>query len=124
MSMISAQIDELREYASRADGTFPMLASALRDAADTIWQMRDDLQRANDAVRDAEHDESMAWDRVRKAEAENAKLRELCGGLFKGFDCGWPSDVCGYCERDGMGMPIGGCKLENRACELGVEVDG
>ena len=75
MSMINAQCDELREYASRADGTFPMLASALRDAADTIWQLRDDLQRANDAVRDAEHDESMAWDRVRKAEAENAKLR-------------------------------------------------
>lgn len=54
---------------------------------------------------------------------ENAKLRELCGDLFKGFDCGWPSDVCGDCERDGMGMPIGGCKLENRARELGIKVD-
>ena len=77
MSMISAQIDKLRKYANKVDGTFPMLASAMRDAADTIWELRDDLQRANAAVQDAEHDESMAWDRVRKAEAENAKLREL-----------------------------------------------
>lgn len=59
-----------------------------------------------------------------RAQAENAKLKELCGDLFKGFECGWPSDVCGDCKRDGMGMPIGGCKLENRAHELGVEVDG
>lgn len=59
MSMISAQIDELRELAG--DGsmewvTGPIRASVLRDAADTIWQLRDDLQRTN---------------------AENAKLREL-----------------------------------------------
>ena len=32
------------------------------EAADTIWQLRDDLQRANESVRDAEHDESRAWD--------------------------------------------------------------
>lgn len=82
MSMISAQIDELRRYADRADGTFPMLASALRDAADTIWQLRDDLQRANDAVRDAEHDESRAWDRVRKAEAEADRLRDAVDYLY------------------------------------------
>lgn len=56
--MISAQIDELRELAG--DGsmewvTCPIRASVLRDAADTIWELRDDLQRAN---------------------AENRKLRE------------------------------------------------
>ena len=77
--MISAQIDELRELAG--DGSMewvagPVRASVLREAADTIWQLRDDLQRANEAIRDAEHDESRAWDRVRKVEAENAKLRE------------------------------------------------
>lgn len=77
MSMISAQIDELRNAArgQKVMGLFE-LAQMLNDAADTIWQLRDDLQRANAAVQDAEHDESMAWDRVRKAEAENAKLRE------------------------------------------------
>lgn len=40
-------------------------------------ELRDDLQRANDAVCDAEHEESRAWDRVRKVEAENDKLRKL-----------------------------------------------
>ena len=54
--MISGLIDELRDYASRADGMHPLLASALRNAASTIWELRDKLQRAN---------------------AENAKLREL-----------------------------------------------
>lgn len=96
MSMISAQIDGLRERAKELrslapDPDVPYLvpstketmalamrsaASEMEDAADTIWQLRDDLQRAHDAVRDAEHDESRAWDRVRKAEAEADRLRE------------------------------------------------
>lgn len=83
-SMLSAQINELRELSG--DGSMewlsgPVRAIVLRDAADTIWQLRDDLQRANNAVQDAEHDESMAWDRVRKAEAENARLRERVAEL-------------------------------------------
>lgn len=52
--MISAQIDELRNAAEFYDGF--QAANLMRDAADTIWQLRDDLQRTN---------------------AENAKLREL-----------------------------------------------
>jgi len=76
MSMISSLIDELNKSADEwnASNMFE-LARMCREAADTIWQLRDDLQRANAAVQDAEHDESMAWDRVRKAEAENARLR-------------------------------------------------
>ena len=57
MSMISAQIDGLREMAGKLesyDQGYGTICQALRDAADTIWQLRDDLQRAN---------------------AENAKLR-------------------------------------------------
>lgn len=76
MSMISAQIDELRQMAD-GQATYRDARAVMLEAADTIWQLRDDLQQANAAVQDAEHDESMAWDRVRKAEAENAKLREL-----------------------------------------------
>ena len=59
MSMISAQIDELRERAKVlrqgrwSDGADD--ARLMEDAADTIWQLRDDLQRTN---------------------AENAKMRE------------------------------------------------
>lgn len=91
MSMLSAQCDELRKMADQLQehGTFvgfggttntdPLMhgaATAMREAADTIWELRDDLQRANEAVRDAEHDESRAWDRVRKVEAEAERLRE------------------------------------------------
>ena len=96
MSMISGLIDRLRIHADLYDGKTqpsmnhelqrPSLAQELREAADTIWQLRDDLQRANAAVQDAEHDESMAWDRVRKAESENATLRELARKDMRLFD--------------------------------------
>ena len=57
MSMISAQIDELNKSADEWNSRNMFeLARMCREAADTIWQLRDDLQRTN---------------------AENAKLREL-----------------------------------------------
>ena len=84
--MISSLIDELNKSADEWNGSNMFeLARMCSDAADTIWQLRDDLQRANAAVQEAEHDESMAWDRVRKAEAENAKLRELVRGLHMAY---------------------------------------
>lgn len=68
MSMISAQINELRKWAdqlSERENEFGVvvraLVAALRNAADTIWQLRNDLQRVN---------------------AENAKLRELVRDLW------------------------------------------
>jgi hypothetical protein len=87
--MISAQIDELREVAYKVDEyqmgreRVPLKTAAImREAADTIWQLRDDLQRMDDAAQDAEHDESMAWDRVRKAEAEADRLREFARDMW------------------------------------------
>ena len=124
MSMISGQVDRLRTAAQ----TYRRLGnhsaeSMLLDAADTIWQLRDDLQRTNDAVRDAEHDESMAWDRVRKAEAENAKLRELCAGLLAGYECGY-GELCKGCTWDGLGdSKTFSCLPRAKARDLGVEVD-
>ena len=92
MSMLSMQIDGLRRWADLYDGTTkpemakelqrPYLAQELRDAADTILELRDDLQRANSNLQDAEHDESVAWDRVRKAERESARLRELVRDMW------------------------------------------
>lgn len=74
--MISAQCDELRAMAESVGLAVPQAATLMMEAADTILELRDDLQRANAAVQDAEHDESMAWDRVRKAEADADRLRE------------------------------------------------
>ena len=119
MSMISAKIDELRAAAQacRSLGRHEM-EQTLLDAADLILELRDNLQCANEAVRDAEHDESMAWDRVRKAETEADKLREL---VKYAHDCAIHSDhaTCDDCERMN-----GCCILVDRMRELGVEVDG
>lgn len=84
MSMISKLIDGLRQMAD-GQATYRDAREMMLQATDTIWQLRYDLQRANAAVQDAEHDESVAWDRVRKAEAENVKLRELARGLHMAY---------------------------------------
>ncbi len=110
MSTISAQIDELRQMAD-GQATYRDARAVMLQAADTIWQLRDDLQRANAAVRDAEHDESMAWDRVRKAESENAKLREaFAAALIR---------VSAANEETGHYMDEDFC---NMLRELGIEV--
>lgn len=84
MSMISALIDELNKSADEWNSSNMFeLARMCREAADTIWQLRDDLQRTNELMDEVEHDESCAWDRVRKAEAENAKLRELVANVHE-----------------------------------------
>lgn len=138
MSMISAQINELRKWAdqlSERENEFGVvvraLVAALRNAADTIWELRDDLQRANAAVQDAEHDESMAWDRVRKAEAENAKLRELCRELWPFVKAGWvhacPNRECCLfeeCDADSEYECLIEEHMAGRMRELGIEVDG
>jgi hypothetical protein len=114
MSMLSAQCDELRAMAESVGLEVPQAATLMMEAADTIWQLRDDLQRANDAVRDAEHDESCAWDRVRKAEAEADKLRELVRASWKCIHAGLS---CSDCR-----LIAGGCTLQTAMRELGIEV--
>lgn len=133
MSRLSAQCDELRAMAESVGLEVPQAATLMMEAVDTIWELRDDLQRANDAVQDAEHDESMAWDRVRKADAEADKLRELCADMY-GFikrmdeDCGDVtfSDCFDYCKHDTADdgcCKTGECWYEQRLRELGVEVE-
>lgn len=41
-----------------------------------------DFKELREQLQDSEHEESVAWDRVRKAEAESAKLREQGARLF------------------------------------------
>ena len=98
MSMISGLIDELNKSADEwnASNMFE-LARMCREAADTIWQLRDDLQRTN---------------------AENAKLRELVSGLehcSQGFAC----DCCPLYDPSGTNHR----RCESLEHELGIEVD-
>ena len=72
MSMISSLIDELRKSEDEWNGSNMFeLARMCREAADTIWQLRDDLQRAN---------------------TENAKLRELVADLWEYIYIGTAQD--------------------------------
>ena len=67
MSMLSAQCDELRKLALWLDDEFyDVEATKVREAADTIWELRCKLSGMVDER-----------ERARVAEAENAKLREL-----------------------------------------------
>jgi len=124
MSMLSSQIDELREWAdqlSERENEFGVvvraLVAALRDAADTIWQLRDDLQQANAENAKLREERDMYRDLVGcmvhpdipdQLYAENAKLRELCADL--------------YAIRDRSGT-YHVTALQVRLDELGVEVD-
>ena len=93
MSMLSAQVDKLRERAKElrqgrwSDGADD--ARLMEDAADTIWELRG---------------------MVHKERAENAELRELVGELWDGYmdppceDCplkGKPTCTdCPICARE------------------------
>lgn len=119
--MLLAQIDELRATADEIDWEFPFTASRLRGAADTIWQLREELQRTNaENARLKQELESVGtaayqYGRTDLAD-ENAKLRKLVkealmankGGTFWEY-------------FDPYSFWAGWCK---DAHELGIEVDG
>lgn len=136
MSMLSAQVDELRELATRYDElqvgavkavTMPSdMGSILRDAADTIWQLRDDLQRANaenaklqEEIEATKHDLQVFSIRSVQLDADNAKLRELVLGLkwcSENYGC---EDACPLYDKSEPDH----CRDERLLRELGMEVN-
>ena len=139
MSMLSAQIDELRNAAEFYDGF--KAANLMRDAADTIWELRGALQVASvdyrhladenaklrDLMYDRAHDHAiqhMTEDELRITAAnaleENAKLRELVHWMYDRMD-----ESCAV-QHPYSPMSINYDQLmqaQARACELGVEVE-
>ena len=104
MNALSEQCEVLRLWAKQLREGEPILASDLREAADTILNLRDTAQQA---------------------QAENAKLRKLMLDIYvlcwHGMDC----TKCPWfdeCDTDG------GCPwlsiMHDHMHELGVEVDG
>ena len=150
MSMLSAQVDELRKLAG--DGSMewvagPIRTSVLREAADTIWELRDDLQRANaenDKLREElvdapkcetceamlDCDECLRADvshkDLRRLSTENACLREMCRDMLHDA----MENVCSkarWCDEKNWqtcnDKECGNRLYVEMARELGIEVD-
>ena len=117
MSMISGLIDELNKSADEWNSSNMFeLARMCRDAADTIWQLRDDLQRAN--AENAKLRERSAktlevgtrWmAKAARFESENTKLRELVRDYHRFADAMCAERDCDGCSQRDEG-----------ACERGV----
>jgi hypothetical protein len=143
MSMISAQIDELRAMAQLEKNLErPAIARILGDAADTIWQLRDDLQQTNaenaklreqiywlkrgdilHVLTDQEYIDQCERERLMQVsidalDKENAKLLELVRFIM--HQCNEGNPRCDEC----IGWNDGECVALLRMRELGVEVDG
>ena len=114
MSMISAQINELREWADQLSEheddlgvVVRAIVASMNEAADTIWELRCKL---SDMVDERE--------RARVAEAENAKLRELVRDLWNGMYCPTePTEGCPSCAFNVDDE----CAFETRIRKLGIK---
>ena len=143
MSMLSAQCDKLRETAGLVEdhgrfvgfggsiSTDPLMVDAakeMRDAADTIWQLR------NDCV-ELRHDLEDANNQAEEVCIENEKLRELVMMAYKAArmmceawdgPCQSNSDVPSWrvsCPADERDEQCVFGQLERNMRDLGVEVD-
>lgn len=101
MSALSEQCEVLRLWAKQLREGEPILASDLREAADTILNLRDTAQQA---------------------QSENAKLRELCAEMFEAVKCccgEWCTKTASNCDNNECGCRK--CYVALR--ELGIEVE-
>jgi predicted nuclease with TOPRIM domain len=63
---------------------------------DKVAELEDEARELHESLRDAEHEESVAWDRVRKVERENTRLRELVRDMTREHECcyiTWPATI-------------------------------
>ena len=110
--MLSAQIDELRKAAEYYDDS--EVASIMRYAADTIWELRESVHRERaeaDTLRTQLADVTESMGRV---EERCAKLRELVRDVWHLFTEHGAVHPCDLPVVDAV---------RDRMHELGVEVD-
>ena len=104
MSMLSAQVDELRSMSESVGLAMPQAATLMMEAADTILSLRD---------------------RAQELQAENAKLRELVKNMVLSHHMEL-CPVCPFKDECFDGSHKYECIAENRleaqACKLGIEV--
>lgn len=129
MSMLSAQVDRLRELATRCDELqvgavravrVPLnIGSILREAADTIWELRNkcaDLVGERERLFRANVEKN---GEILRLVGENAKLRELVRDMNKCLEhC---KLVCEYCKFQGVDCQWFRFNKRMRELEVGVE---
>jgi hypothetical protein len=115
-----------REIARRSDALYYSGSDGInrRWLCDKVAELEHELDQLREQERDADHEESVAWDRVRKVERENAKLRKLARDYLIFYS--QPGCTCCFCrdecrESDVPCMAFG--LLVDRTNELGIEVD-
>ena len=94
MSMLQAQVDELRSMAESVGLAVPQAATLMMEAADTILELRGSVHRE-------------------RGEAD--RLRELVRAAWR---CIHTGASCSDCR-----LVAGGCTLQTAMRELGIEVD-
>lgn len=109
MSEPTMQVEELRSFARKMDELMPRRADLVREAADTIMRLRDDLETQREVAAHNTNRNAREYKRVRD---ENDRLRELAKKLKAcNSSCGRCIELYGVCEH------------ETELQELGVEVD-
>lgn len=120
--MLSAQVDELRKAAEYYDDS--EVASIMRYAADTIWQLRDDLQRTNAENATLRTQLADVTESMGRVEERCAKLRELLARVERArrdLCDAYPDAELLNCEECPAWSECKG-DLADRMRELGVEV--
>lgn len=112
MSKPTMQVEELRSFARKMDELMPRRADLVREAADTIMRLRDDLQTQREV---ATHNTNRNAREYKRLADENDKLREALRAAWK---CVHAGISCSDCR-----LIAGGCTLQTAMQELGIEVD-
>ena len=120
--MIGGLIDELNKSADEWNGSNMFeLARMCREAADIIWQLRDDLQRANDENARLRELLTDGERHLLEILGKNKRLQELVRDYER---CSMHAD-CGLCEYDGKlstHCPLSPCFPDaDELRELGVD---
>ena len=126
MSMLRAEIDELREAAEKFEGyQCGEISRMLREASDTIESLRDRLQEEGDALRDYRASQIAAEAERRLQELQcvggESNYTRLFGTPERAAETAWRLLMCDITTRCGECPMREGCNISTDAdCDDGV----
>ena len=119
MSMLSAQVDELRSMAESVGLAVPQAATLMMEAADTILELRGSVHRERAEADRLREQGARLFDKTLELGTENARLRELVRHMNICLEHYEPDGSVG-CEHCPLNNDVGNCDYEQRMRELGV----